>query len=226
MSQPAAPSRPDWLPEKFFDAVKGPNYDEFGKHFNEVATRDAAEQVRRLSLPQKPEEYKLELPKDFKLPVGVEFKFDPAKPEYSKFQQIAVKHGLTQDAVTDLLGTYAETMVGTQQSTEAWKAAEVQKLGANGPARVTAVETFLNGVIGSDKSKQLMSVMVSAGAVEAFESLVGKFSTQGTASFTQAFREPREANGRVSNEQFAKMSGAERLDYTRRFDQTQFQKSA
>src|SRR6266403_5112983 len=44
-----APTRPDWLPENFFDAAKGPKWDDFGKFFAEVATRDAANEVRRLS---------------------------------------------------------------------------------------------------------------------------------------------------------------------------------
>jgi hypothetical protein len=214
-----APSRPDWLPEKFFDAKAGPKWDDFGKHFNEVATRDAANEVKRLSLPQKPEEYKLELPKDFKLPQGVEFKLDTAKPEFSKFQQVAHKHGLAPDAVTDMLGVYAETLVGSQASIQQAYQAEINKLGANGPARVTAIDTFFTGLIGAQKAGELKKMMVTAGITEALESVVAKFSTQGAASFTQLHRETPEPQGRVSEEQWKTMSPAARLDYNRRFPQ-------
>src|SRR5581483_1063164 len=96
-SPPTAPSRPDWLPEAFFDAASGPKWDDFGKHFSEVATRDAAEQVRRNALPQKPEDVKIELPKEFQVPQGVEFKLDPSKPEFAKLQAAAHKHGLSHE---------------------------------------------------------------------------------------------------------------------------------
>jgi hypothetical protein len=36
-------------------------------------------------------------------------------------------------------------------------------------------------------------------------------------------QQPQPGQGKVSDEVFAKMSAAERLDYARRFDQTQFQ---
>ena len=220
--QQTAPSRPDWLPEKFFDKTAGPKWDDFGKYFNEVSTRDAANEVRRLSLPAKPEEYKLELPKDFKLPQGVEFKLDTAKPEFSKMQQVAHKHGLSPDAVSDMLGVYAETLVGSQASIQQAHQAEIAKLGANGPARVTALNQFFTGLVGTDGAKAIHAMMVTAGIVQALESVAAKFSTQGAASFHQGGREPPpDSAGRVSSEQYAKMSAAERLDYARRFPQQQ-----
>lgn len=218
---PTAPSRPDWLPAQFFDATKGPNLDEFGKHYSEVATRDAAEQVRRLALPQKPEDVKIELPKDFQLPQGVEFKLDPAKPEFSKLQAAAVKHGLSADTVSDLVGVYAETLVNSQATIAAAHAAEIAKLGANGPARVTALGTFFDG-IGAGELKQML---VTAGMVQAAEKLVSKFSSQGVASFSQAHREPGPAGGKLSDEAYQRLSPAAKLDYARGFDQTQFQKA-
>ena len=224
--QQAAPARPDWAPETAWNPEKGFDVDAFGKHWTEqvapVLTRDAAEQVRRNALPQKPEDVKIELPKEFQLPQGVEFKLDPAKPEFSKLQAAAVKHGLSQDAVTDLVGVYAETMVGSEAVLTAAKQAEIAKLGANGPARVTALSTFFDG-IGASELKQML---VTEGIVKAAERMVAKFSSQGAATFSQAHREPGQSGGKVSDEEFAKMGPAARLDYARQFDQSQFQKSA
>lgn len=225
-TQQQTPSRPDWLPENFFDAAKGPKWDDFGKHFSEVMTRDAAEQSRRLALPQKPEDVKVELPKDFQVPQGIEFTLDASKPEFSKLQAAAVKHGLSQEAVSDLVGVYAETLVGSETTLNAAKQAEIAKLGANGPARVTTLETFFTGLVGVDKAKAISGMMVTSTIVQALETAAAKFASQGAASFSQQHREPNDRGGKVSEEQFAKMSPADRLDYTRKFDQSQFQKTA
>jgi hypothetical protein len=221
--QQTAPSRPDWLPETFFDASKGPKWDDFGKHFNEIVTRDAAEQSRRLALPTKPEDVKIELPKDFVVPQGLEFKLDATMPEYSKLQAAAVKHGLSAEAVSDLVGVYAETLVGSEATISAAHQAEIAKLGANGPARVTALETFFTGLVGSDGAKQIKGMAVTAGLVQALEAVASKFASQGTASFSQAHREPGPSGQKVSDEVYAKMSDREKLDYAKQFPQSQFQ---
>lgn len=177
-------------------------------------TAHAAAESRRLALPAKAEDVKLELPKDFKLPQGVEFNLDPSKPEFAKLQQLAVARGLDHDTVTDLLGVYAETLVGSESEIQTARAAEISKLGANGPARVTALQTFFTGLIGDGKAKAIESMMATAGIVEALESVVAKFSSQGAASFSQAHREPG-GGGKVTEEQYAKMSDADRLNYAR-----------
>jgi hypothetical protein len=187
-----------------------------------MATAWAAEQVRRNALPAKVEDVKIELPKEFQIPQGVEFKFDATKPEFSKLQAAAVKHGLSQDAVTDLVGVYAETLVGSEATRAAAHAAEVAKLGANGPARVTALETFFKGI----GSPELMGMLVTAPIVQAAERLVAKFASQGVSRFSQGGREPGTAQGKVSDDVYKAMTPAQRLDYARQFDQSQFQKTA
>lgn len=220
---PTAPSaRPDWLPEKYFDATKGPNFDEFGKHYNEIMTRDAAEQSRRLALPSKPEEVKLELPKDFQLPQGMEFKLDPSMPEYSKMQAAAVKHGLSPEAISDLVSIYAETKVGSQATIDAAHAAEVAKLGANGPARITALETFFTGLVGKDAAQHIKAMAVNSPMVQALEGVAAKFASQGAASFSQSHREPPSGQ-KVSDEAYSKMSDREKMAYAAQFPQSQFQ---
>lgn len=183
-----------------------------------MLVRDAAEQVRKAALAQKPEDVKIELPKDFQLPQGVEFKLDATKPEFSKLQAAAVKHGLTQDAVTDLVGVYAETLVGSESTIAAAHAAEIAKLGANGPARVTALGTFFDGIGAGD----LKQMLVTAGMVQAAEKLVAKFSSQGVSTFSQAHREPGQSGARPTEEQWSQMTPAQRMDYTNNTDQSQF----
>jgi hypothetical protein len=217
---PATLPRPDWCPEACFDPQKGFDGEKFGKHWQEnvapVITRDAAEQVRRNALPQKAEDVKLELPKDFALPQGVEFRFDATRPEFAKLQQMAVRRGLDQDTVTELLGVYAESQVGEATLVSRAAAAELEKLGSNAQARVGAIDTFLTGILGAADAKALRLNMVTAAQVKAMENLISRFATQGAPNFNQANRMPLEnAAGLVSQDTYDKMSAAERLDYAR-----------
>ena len=193
-------------------------------HFNEIIARDAAEQSRKLSLPADPTAYKAELPADFVVPQGVEYKFNDADPLLAQAKALALELGIPQEGFSKLLGLYAGAQVATQQQIDAARTAEVAKLGPTGPARVDAVSTVFKAVLGEAEGKQLISRMVTASDVAIAEKLVARLTQQGT--FKGTGREPATPQGRVSEEQFAKMTPAQRLDYTRQFDQTQFQKSA
>jgi len=218
-TQAAAPARPDWLPENFHDAKTGPKWDDFGKHYAEVITRDAAEQIRRNALPAKPDDYKIELPKDFVVPQGVEFKFDDANPALANAR--ALYHDIMsgkvsgQEGFSKLLGLYAAEQVTQKQNYTTWAQAEQQKLGANGPARITAIEQYLTGKLGPDTAKLMMAGIAAAGQVEGWEKIIAGGVSQGAASFSQSHRDPGAGGGRPTEEQWAKMSPAERLDYTR-----------
>jgi hypothetical protein len=69
-------------------------------------------------------------------------------------------------------------------------------------------------------------MLVTEKIVRGFERLAQRFSSQGAAPFSQAHRDHPETPGRVSEEQYNAMSPAARLDYTRRFDQRQFNPQA
>ncbi|HUO89149.1 MAG TPA: hypothetical protein VMU08_08240, partial [Rhizomicrobium sp.] len=99
--------------------------------------------------------------------------------------------------------------------------AEIGKLGPTGPARIDALARFFTSYLGEGEGKGVMARIFTASDVQNLEKLVQKV-TSGSAAFTAGGREPPPASGRVSNEQFAKMSAAERLDYARKFDQSQF----
>lgn len=216
-----APTRPDYLPEAFFDATTGIKHKEFGDHYKQLTTQLAAEEVRRNALPKAASDYKMDLPKDFQLPTGMQWQWKTDAPEFGKFREAALKHGLSQDAVTDLAGIYAGMQVGEAANFEALKRADMEKLGANSAARITALETFFAGVLGADDAKAVKMGLYSSGMVTAMEKLVAKFATQGHGSFSQHGREPGKP-GRVSEEEYNRMTPAQRWDYSRSFDQKQF----
>lgn len=178
--------------------------------------------MRRNALPKAAADYKMDLPKDFQLPQGMQWEWKTDAPEFGKFREWAVKHSVSQDAITELNGIYAGLQVGETSSYEALKKADFEKLGPNSAARVTALETFFSGILGPEDAKAVKMGLYSSAMVTAMEKLVSKFATQGHAPFGQHGREPQGAPGRVSEEAYAKMTPAERWDYARQFDQSQF----
>lgn len=202
---PASPAttpqttRPDGIPDDYWDATANAlKVDPVAlakdlKERDELKTFKAAEDVRKGSLPAKADDYKLDLPADFKPPAGVEFKLDAANPALGALRNVAHKYGLPQDAVTEIIGLYAGNEVGTQAAIATAKAAEIAKLGPSAPARVDGVINWLTGMDAStDKgdAKALAGMLVTARHVEAFERIINRLTTQGGASFSQQHRVP------------------------------------
>lgn len=196
-TEPTATTRPDGIPDSYWDAdantlkVDAAALAADLKERDELKTFKAAEDVRKGSLPANPDAYKLELPADFKAPPGVEFKLDAANPALGHLKQFAHKHGLTQAAVTELLGVYAGNEVGSQAAVAEAKKAEIAKLGTTAPARVDNVLNWLSGMDSSSDrgdAAALGSMLVTARQVEAFERIITKLTSQGSASFSQSHR--------------------------------------
>jgi hypothetical protein len=192
-TQTAKAERPAYVPENFWDASTGKVKDtEFGEHFNELTAFRAAEQSKQLARPQKLEDYKLVLPKDFKAPEGMNAPaFDDQNPLTAKFRETALKHGLTQDAASDLLAIYAAGQIEDQATQKKAFDGEVAKLGVTGPQRVDAVKTWLKAT----GSEVLAGTLWTADIVKSFEALMSKFT--GGGNFSQQHREPPPANGAI-----------------------------
>jgi hypothetical protein len=135
---------------------------------------------------------------------------------------LAHQIGISQENFSKLLALYGGAQVATQQQITAARNAEVAKLGPAGPARIDALGTFFNAYLGETAGKQLLSRAFTASDVQILEGLVSKITSGGAAAFRGTGREPPGQPGKVSDEQFARMTAAERLDYARRFPQEQF----
>jgi hypothetical protein len=184
------PTRPDGIPDSYWDATANAlKVDPAAlakdlKERDELKTFKAAEDVRKGSLPQKADDYKVELPSDFKPPAGVEFKLDATDPAFGQLKAVAHKHGLTQAAVNELIGVYAGKEVGSESAIATARAAEVAKLGTTGPSRVDAVTRWMD----ASGLGVLKSTLVTAAQVEAFEKHINALGTQGAAGFSQSHR--------------------------------------
>ena len=107
----------------------------------------------------------------------------------------------------------------TQAELDAAIAAERAKLGANVDARVKAVQDFLVASAGEDAGRAIAAGPVTASQIQGFERLMSDFRSRSAAPSPSAAapRDNRAADdGRVGEEQYSKMSNAERLDYARR----------
>ncbi len=188
---------------------------EFSEHLNAQTARIAADESRRLALPQTPEAYKIALPADFKAPEGIDFKFDDTDPLLA--QARSVMHDIDQgklsgqDAFSKLLGLYAGAQVNTEAQVQAARTAEVGKLGPTGSARVGAVTTFFKAMLGDAEGAQFASRMFTASDVQIAEKLVAKFASQGTANFSQQHRD--HSVGKVDQATYDAMSYGEKKEY-------------
>jgi hypothetical protein len=70
----------------------------------------------------------------------------------------------------------------------------------------------------------VMKGLWSSKQVQALEKIASRMTTQGAANFSQAHRTPKPApgGGRVSDEEYSRMTSAERWEYARSFPQSQF----
>lgn len=215
--------RPEWAPEKYWDASKNEvRGADLRKDFDALMAFKAADDSRRLTLPQNPDAYKLELPKSFQLPQGVEFKIDDKNPLWAQARTWAQKAGLTQDQFAEGIALIAGDRIGTQATIKAAYDGEIAKLGASGPARVDAVTTWMAAVGGEKHGKALANILKMApvaSTIEALEAVMQKMQTQGGAHFTTRGREA-DAAQRVDDATWDKMSYTEKKDYTARFNQS------
>jgi hypothetical protein len=210
------------LPESYFDPATGIK-PEFWTHYSEIATRDAQAQIKQTQALRRVEDVKVDLPKDFVVPQGVEFAWKHDAPELAKFKELAVQEGWSQDQASKALGIYASAKLAEQMQFDTALKAEREKLGSNGTNRVTAVQTFLAGHLGEDYSKALMAGLWTAKALEGLELLASKVTSQGAAPFSQQHRAPQEGGAqRVSDEEYNRMTQAQRWEYARSFDQKTF----
>ncbi len=185
----------------------------------------AAEALRKTQVPADANAYEPKLPDTFKPPAGVELTIDNTDPALFDLKNWAHKRGLSQSEFSDVLGIYAAREAKQAAAINAAAAKQVELLGTTGAQRVDAVSQFLRGMLGDDLARPVLNTMVTAKHVQAFERLMQRVASQGSASFSQSHRVPSEPPGRVSQEEYDRMTPAQRWEYSRSHDQSQFQKS-
>lgn len=234
-SQATASTRPDWVPEKFWDATTNqPKGADLRADYDRLLAFHGAEQSKILTRPQSPDAYKPDLPKDFKVPEGFgEFKFRPDDPALKNFAIVAHEAGLSQDQYSKALASYAATVVDGQQQLRTAMNGEITKLGVNGPARMDALRSFVTGAAGEKMAETIFGKTVdgkagfggmlwTAAQVEAMEWMVGKITNASGSTFSQSHRDVQTTPQKLSDEAYAKLTIGERKAYAAQFPQDQF----
>lgn len=97
---PTAPARPEYIPEKFWDAEKGaPNLEGMARSYSELERRFGA--TRPATVPESPDLYEL---KPAELPDGVEWNETAA----AKFAAAFHQHGVSTEAAKEIGRLFAE----------------------------------------------------------------------------------------------------------------------
>lgn len=194
----SSPTRPDYVPESFWDAgtnaVKGA---EFGKHIADLTALKAAQDARIAARPEKPGGYELKFNETFKPDVAL--KFDENDQRVAPLRAYAHANNLSQAEFSGLLEIEAGRVLAETKAYNDAVAAETKKLGANATARVTALKTWLGGILGAKAATDLLGdektaglVVFSADAVNHLEKLQLAYGNQSGGQFQQ--------NGRTTPE--------------------------
>jgi hypothetical protein len=202
-------ARPDFIPEKFWDAEKGaPKV-----NWQALEAREAAEAERAALIPETPDGYQPVLPEGFALPDGVELMIDVNDPAFKAAQAFAKERGLTQPEFSTLLTLEAQRVTAEKARLGSAIEAEKAKLGEQRGARIKAVDDFLLGRLPEKQAKALQNLMVTAEAVEAFETLMGAVKSDGVGGFGGGRDGGKD---RISDEEWNRLPLHERINMGRR----------
>lgn len=188
------------MPESKWNAEKGTFSDDAGDYFTQALARDAAAQAKQNLLPKSADEYAVKLPENFRVPEGVEYQFDDKNPALGQLKAIAHKHGISQDAVSELLGVYAGAEIGGLMNVNQAKTAELAKLGPTASSRIENVQTWLRSVGGEDFAalSSVLKIAPVAGTIVGLEKLMVRLSSQGVGTFTQSHRDAPADAGKIA----------------------------
>jgi hypothetical protein len=205
------------------EKVKVGDFELSGDDVATILQTKAAMDLKATQVPADPSGYEPKLPESLKLPEGIEFALDASEPAFNDLRAVAKKIGLTQTEFSDILAIHVSREAATEAKVQAAAKAELAKLGSAATMRVTAIDTFIRGILGDDLGGAMKLGLFTEKQVRGWEQIMSKFASQGAASFSQAHREPGSAPGKVSEEEYAGMSQAEKWSYARSHDQKQFQ---
>lgn len=199
----AAPARPDYIPEKFWDAKAGAarvddlakSYGELERSRGKVAEDAVTAKMTELfgKRPEAPDKYEVRVPP--KAPEGVvildkapaaDFKYEPGKayvvlnpadPLFEMGRQLAHRAGMSQDEFDGLVAQHASSLavrIPTAEEAGAQRAEIYGKLGENGERRVAHLYGWLKGSIGEDRARALDGLVASPDGLAALEEIMAK----------------------------------------------------
>lgn len=173
--------RPDYLPEKFWNAEEGnPNIEGLAKSYTEIESKfgqrasalreeiEAEIKKPREGVPESADAYTYEISKEG-LPVGWEFETPEDDPMLGWWRDTAFARGMTQEEFQAGIDKYVELQAGSLPNREA----EMQVLGDSAQERIDRVDLYLNKNLSEDEYNTLADFAVTADAIQVLEKLIG-----------------------------------------------------
>jgi hypothetical protein len=170
----AAVERHQAIPENYFKAESGYDYDAIGSALGEAATLKAAAEDRAKQIPAKPDDYKFELPRGFELPGGYKWEANPTDPVVAGFRTLASDLKLTQPEVQKLVAFEATRQANEIKAQGAFDAEQTKALGANAEQRRTDLKGRIAASTTPERAAVLNAMLKYAGGVEALEDIFSK----------------------------------------------------
>lgn len=186
---PSSPAeRPDFFPESHWNAETGePNLQSLVDDWQGLNAKVGEMEAARPVAPESADKYEIKLPEGFKTPDGAEIALmaddDPIMGETVKaLREFAHTNGFSQEQFSGLVALKAQADIAEQTALGEASKAEMESLGANGTARVDGITRFLVGHLGETKAKSLLGTLFTKAQVEAYETLIHKFTSKGVPS--------------------------------------------
>jgi hypothetical protein len=204
--------RPDYVSEEFWDAeAKTVKVDTLAAKFKELNDARTAEEARRATLPKAANEYKVELPQDFKLPDG--WQIDAKDPSWGAFAEFAHAKGLSQEDFANGAKLITQMRLNEAAARVEGAKAEFAKLGDQGSSIVQGVHNFIDANAGSPEAAAAVKAsLVNSEAVKFFTQMAKTMTSNGIASFNGSGRDDgRRADGKPQN--WDSMSAVDRRSY-------------
>lgn len=175
------PSRPEWLPENFWNAEKSEaNYEELGKSFTETkkklsmrtddltkTLKEDLDKERFAGRPESKDKYELRLPKE--IPEDA-WEWNEQDPLLGFARDLAFNNGMSQDQFDQLTAAYINSEIAKLPDIEA----ETKRLGEKGKERIERVDQWLSANVSRGTYAVLSQYATKADMVVAIEELMTK----------------------------------------------------
>lgn len=173
------PTRPEYLAEKFWDPEKGaPRTEELHKAYTELEKKFRAGDHKA---PEKPEGYKVELDdKQKELLFGTKDANAHDDPLFKQFTGWGVKNKISQAAMSEILGMYAEATGEETGKFQIDVAKERQALGKNADAIIQNQHQFFeqmykNGEIGEAELKEASILFETSAGIKLMQAIRARY---------------------------------------------------
>ena len=163
-------SRPEYVPEKFWDADKGEaRLQTFGESYTQLEQKfhskmdDLRAEVKAESLANRPENAS-----DYTLPELEGVEFQEGDPLLSFWREQAHGMGMDNDGFQAGIKSYVEAMQATAPNVDQ----ELAKLGEDGQTRIDAINAWADAKLTEDTKNALNSLATTAEGVVAIEEMM------------------------------------------------------